>query len=156
MTSSQDSQSWQESVSSLQLCDQSNIQEKSVNPSSELDYLLHETDENLLTSQASQSSSDSDATITDTEPPVTRSRMRLSNEYKSSTSLMLEIITATLSKPRKKRLKLSFDTQHFLIPKYTQSTEMTPEMQICNLSNFVLSEQEQNELDFFFKQLFYK
>ena len=147
MTSSQDFQSSQESVSSSQLVDQSNIQEKSVNPSSELDYLLHETDEILLISQASQSSSDSDATITDTEPLVTRSRMRLSNEYERSTGITLEITTATLSKPRKKRLKLSFDVQHFLIPKYTQPTEITPEMRICDVSNFVLSEQEENELD---------
>ena len=82
MTSSHDSQSSQKSVSSSQWGDQSNIQEKSVNPSSELDYLLHETDESLLTSQASQSSSDSDATIINTEPPVTHSRMRLSNKLK--------------------------------------------------------------------------
>ena len=50
LTSSQDSQSSQESVPSSQLGDQFNIQEKSVNPSSELDYLLHENDERMLTS----------------------------------------------------------------------------------------------------------
>ena len=66
MTFSQDSQFSQESVPCSQLGDQSNIQEKSVNPSSELDYLLHENDKSLLTSQASQSSSDSDATIINT------------------------------------------------------------------------------------------
>ena len=139
MTSSQDSQSSQDSVPSSQLGDQSNIQEKSVNPSSEQDYLLDETDESLLTSQASQSSSDSDATIIDTEPPVTRGRMRLSNESESSTSMLLETTTATFSEPGKKRLKLSFDAQHLLISKYNQPTEMTPEMWICNVSNFVLS-----------------
>ena len=109
--------------------------------------MLHETDESLLTSQASQSSSDSDATITDTEPPVTRSQMRLSNKYESSTSMLLEITTATLFEARKKRLKLSFDAHHLLIQKFTQPTEMTPEMWICNVSNFVLTEQEENELD---------
>ena len=148
LTSSQDSQSSQESVPSSQLGDQSNIKKKSVNPSSELDYLLLENDESImLTSQASQSSSNSDATIIDTEPPLTRSRMRLSNEFESSSSMLLETTTATLSEPRKKRLKLSFDAQHLLIPKYTQPTEMTSEMWICNVSNFVLSEQEENELD---------
>ena len=107
MTFSQDSQSQQESGPSSQLGDQSSIQEKSVNPSLELDYLLHETDESLLTSQASQSQSDSDATIIDTEPPVTRSRMRLSNEYESSTSMLLETTTATLPEP-KKEIKIKF------------------------------------------------
>ena len=48
MASSQDSQSSQESVPSLQLGDQSNIQEKSISPSSELDCLLHETDKSLF------------------------------------------------------------------------------------------------------------
>ena len=66
MTFSQDSQFSQESVPSSQLGDQSNIQEKSVNPSSELDYLLHENDKSLLTSQVSQGSSDSVATIINT------------------------------------------------------------------------------------------
>ena len=73
--------------------------------------------------------------------------MRLSNEYESSISMLLETTTATLSEPRKKKLKLSFDAQLLLILKYTQPTDMTPEMQICNVSNFVLSEQEENELD---------
>ena len=54
--------------------------------------------------------------------------------------MLLETTTATLSEPRKKRLKLSFDAQHLLIPKYTQPSEMTPEMLIHNVSNFVLSE----------------
>ena len=117
MTSSKDSQSLQESVLSQPLGDQSNIQEKSVNPGSELDHLLDKTDESLLTSQASQSLSDSDATIIDTEPPVTGSRMRLSNEYQRSTAMLLETTTITLSEPRKRILTLSFDAQHLLIPK---------------------------------------
>ena len=70
-----------------------------------------------MTSQASQSLSDSDATIIDTEPPVTGSRMRLSNEYQRSTAMLLETTTITLSEPRKRILTLSFDAQHLLIPK---------------------------------------
>ena len=61
--------------------------------------------------------------------------------------MLLETTIATLSEPRKKRLKLSFDAQHLLIPKYTQPSEMTPEMLIHNVSNFVLSEQKENKLD---------
>ena len=61
--------------------------------------------------------------------------------------MLLETTTATFSEPRKKRLKLSFDAQHLLIQKYTQPTEMTPELRIGNLSNFVLSEQEENKFD---------
>ena len=59
--------------------------------------------------------------------------MRLSNEYESSTSMLLETTTATLPEPKKKRLKLSFDAQHLRIPKYTHPTEMTTEMRIYNV-----------------------
>ena len=69
-----------------------------------------------MTSQASQSLPNSDATIIDTEPPVTGSRMRLSNEYRRSTGMLPETTTTTLSEPRKRILTLRFDAQHLLIP----------------------------------------
>ena len=69
--------------------------------------------------------------------------MRLSNEYESSTRDNNSNVAWT----KKKRLKLSFDAQHLRIPKYTHPTEMTTEMRIYNVINFLLSEQEESQLD---------